>query len=244
MDKVKDIEDTVTKSVHIIPKTLINSENDTDELPNKSINSRELNTDVLAGSLWDEFQKSVDELTKANDNKDIVLKCKDAVASKAKFCKLFNKEYNYILIQYMDESVVCLDKHKVTAILIKELCTINYVQSYGINTKTEVSIVNESLAMDVALRYMLKELKKELDDCGINNTKITQFILPEASACDTDYITILARNLYFTRNNRRWRFNTLEFAEKLFLLECITLMRHGIETADIRKKHQEQKEKN
>ena len=102
----------------------------------------------------------------------------------------------------MKDSVVYLDRHKVTAIIIISFVRAN-VLGYGKSLESSMFWGNYKLAISVGLSYMLDMLNNELreSDC---QTTITKYIMPKVLMDDVPYIDVLARNIYIseTQKNR------------------------------------------
>ena len=144
---------------------------------------------------------------------------------KNKFDKAFREAYAVMKKKYMKEDVAALDRHKVAAIII---CTI--VEQNIINSKIpdgdSVFLGSEMIALSVGLSYMQRSLNELLQDVSIPKI-INGYHMPTAMACKTDYFDILARNLYFSKND--FMLNPLDLADKLFLVEYVTLKNEMID---------------
>lgn len=143
------------------------------------------------------------------------------------FFEEFESCYRDILTQYMSSDVKSLDRHKVAAIIIISLLKANPLEIVNL-PEEKIFLGNENLAFQIGLSYMQHELNKILSEKGIQR-KIAQYKMPEAIACETYYIDIVCRNLYFTKMRNDWGFNPLDLSERLFLIEYITLISEGIE---------------
>ncbi len=148
-----------------------------------------------------------------------------------KFSKGFQECYDDIKDNYMEKSVSALDRHKVAAIIIVSFITAEPLKIRNLS-EDKIFLGNENLAFEIGLSYMQHELNKILQKNGINQ-KIVQYKMPEAMACETYYIDIVCRNLY--HNKKRWGLNPLDLAERLFLIEYITLISEGIDPLRLRK---------
>lgn len=143
------------------------------------------------------------------------------------FSNEFKSSYDDILTQYMSDDVTALDRHKVAAIIIISLIKAGPLRINDLSDD-KIFLGNENLAFQIGLSYMQHELNKILLQKGINR-KIAQYKMPEAIACETYYIDIVCRNLYFTKVRKDWGLNPLDLSERLFLIEYITLVSEGIE---------------
>lgn len=134
----------------------------------------------------------------------------------------FEQYYLEIKTKYMSKDVEYLDRHKVAAILIIAVLK-NDVINYR-NIDNNIFIGAELLSVKAALAYMLEKLNEKL---SIFNKKIDEVKFPEAISCDTPYIEIICRNLFYSK--RDFELNPLDLSEKLFLLEQIWLLNEGID---------------
>lgn len=147
--------------------------------------------------------------------------------SEKNFNKHFDYYYNFIKSNVMSDSVQELDRHKLAAIII---CSIIMADSLQVtSTYSEDRFVfdgNEKIAVDIGLSYMRSSLKELLSKEPNEAVKFDDFILPEASMCDTDYTSILCRNLCYAK--RYFKLNPIDLANTLFLIEYITLQHVSI----------------
>lgn len=147
--------------------------------------------------------------------------------SEKNFNKHFDYYYNFIKSNVMSDSVQELDRHKLAAIII---CSIIMTDSLQVtSTYSEDRFVfdgNEKIAVDIGLSYMRSSLKELLSKEPNEAVKFDDFILPEASMCDTDYTSILCRNLCYAK--RYFKLNPIDLANTLFLIEYITLQHVSI----------------
>lgn len=133
---------------------------------------------------------------------------------------------------YMKDSKKELDRHKIAAIL-----TISIIESKAICCKTalpddQIFIGSQLLAVTCGLSYMQDQLNQILIE---NNYRtIDKFDLPTPLSCDTDYLEVLARNLYFQEygkdsdGKKIWSLNPLSLANEYFLIEYMTLLNRHI----------------
>lgn len=140
------------------------------------------------------------------------------------FFKKFENEYYSLLNGYMKNSCPGLDRHKQTAILIKSIVDENLFTAPNKNGK--IFIGCEQIALIIGIYYMLTELNKALADKGVNQ-KITQYVFPNALACNTKYFDILTRDLYFQKHDNNSVY-VLLVSHILFLIEYLTLKENGI----------------
>lgn len=140
------------------------------------------------------------------------------------FSELFRKQYKDIMNNFMKDTTE-LDSHKQAAII-----TISALRSKAIQHNVEgdnISIVPQLIAINVALSYMNDRLNELLSKKKLK--EIEQYRLPVAIACDTPYIEIMSRILYYEQVCENMDFNVLELADRYFLLEYINLLEHKIE---------------
>lgn len=143
------------------------------------------------------------------------------------FRQKFIELYGSIMKKYMKPGVFELDRHKVASITI-----ITSIQTGVISYKDEEShpeiifLGQEMISTEVALTWMLRGLNTKLKEFG-QSASIDHYYMPVAFACPTPYFEIFCRNLYFARID--YQLNPLDIAEKLFLLEYITLLDTAID---------------
>ncbi len=148
------------------------------------------------------------------------------IMQKQNFKNIITDHKKKILDNYMDETVENLDRHKIAALIIISLLETNAISYEGLNGD-QIFIGSELLALKVGLAYMMGELNKKLAAKGIKHT-IKKFYFPNAQSCPTSYIEIICRNLYYTKTD--YNFNPLDLADRLFLLEYITLLKEDIDS--------------
>ena len=173
--------------------------------------------------LIDEIWNLVETGSESALNENIKLN----LSARDKFSDEFESSYQDILTQYMSDDVKALDRHKVAAIIIISLIKAEPLTISNLSDD-KIFLGNENLAFQIGLSYMQHELNKVLMEKGLHR-KISQYKMPEAIACETYYIDIVCRNLYFTKIRREWGLNPLDLSERLFLIEYITLVSEGIE---------------
>lgn len=174
----------------------------------------------LSAKIWDLIYQGVEAITFGNEQ------IKYNKESKELFHNTFVKMYENLANEYMADADEPLDRHKVAAITIVSAIKANVITS----NKNDEGIIfwgNYTLATDSAFVYMLSEMNKRLSEKG--EKQVTGYFFPHAMACETDYYKIFYRNLYFANNNDEWGLNPLDIAERLFLLEYMTLEKNGID---------------
>lgn len=139
---------------------------------------------------------------------------------KKQFALSFEKAYNNLEEKYMRSDVTALDRHKVAALIICTIIDEEIIKSLKGNEDGIIFLGSEMIALSIGLSYMQKSLNNILTNLGLFKT-ITGYIMPTAMACKTDYFDILARNLYFAKTD--YQLNPLDIADKLFLIEYLTL---------------------
>lgn len=149
---------------------------------------------------------------------------------KQHFFDKFETLYEYILQHCMEEGIESLDRHKVTAVIV--MCGIesNFVSMDNVPDKMTF-LGREIISLSVALSFMQAALNNQLKENGIDKG-IKEYVFPKAWTCKTDYFDIMVRNLYYSQ--QYWEINPLELAEKLFLIEYITLEKNGIDPEILR----------
>ncbi len=175
----------------------------------------------------------------ANELWELVKRGKDAIILQAQdimfedkgvqFCEFFCNMYKEIQDAYMRKSEA-LDRHKVAAIM---MISVIEIKPLSIQEQAREFMGNYVLAADAGFNYMLDELNRVLKDNGMEC--ILRYFFPDALACDTYYYKIFYRNLYYTEKNESWSYNPLELADKLFLLEYITLKENNVDMTKLKK---------
>lgn len=153
--------------------------------------------------------------------------------------KLFMEHYQTIMDNFMINTE-SLDWHKQAAII-----TITTLESEIVTTKdsanenTEINILPEIVAIDVALSYMNDCLNVKIANKGIGKP-LKKYYLPVAFSCNTKYVEILCRMLYYEKNGiAGMSFNVLELSDRYFLMEYINLIQNGIEPMFLKEEPEE-----
>lgn len=173
----------------------------------------------LIENVWDLITDEYNKHYKEN------LNFKFDQTKKNDFKQLFIQKYDFIMKTYMDSSVEYLDRHKVAALIIVSLLEINAI-SYDNLDEDCVFVGAELLSLKVGLAYMVEKLNEKLYSRGIER-KIEEFKFPKAQSCDTSYMDIMCRNLYYAK--RDYKLNPLDLADRLFLVEYIALSKEGLD---------------
>lgn len=171
---------------------------------------------ALTAHVWDLLEQQYNQIAKFDKN--FIFK----KSNYTEFHNFFENSYETFKKRYMSEKVEFLDRHKVAALLIISVLE-NDIFSYN-NRKDTIFIGAELLSVKAAFAYMLHALNEELKE---HNKKIEEIKLPKALSCNTSYIAIICRNLYYTK--RDYVLNPVELSEKMFLLEQICLLNEGID---------------
>lgn len=177
------------------------------------------NIDEALNYVWRELKDSY--IYYSNFDKKLIF----VEENKADFIARFHEIYSNTKDKYMRKNVVELDRHKVVAAQITACIETNLI-TRKVN-KGEVFLGLYMIALEVALNWMIIGLNDELKKVGIVK-KIDRYIMPDAFACSTRYFDIFARNLYYSHVKGNG-LNPLDIAEKLFLLEYITLLKNDID---------------
>lgn len=132
------------------------------------------------------------------------------------------------LLEYMEDKEKPLDRHKMAAIFM-----ISVIKAEVLDAPEEENTVfvgNYVLAAEIGFSYMLKALNEKLKEKHNGNVEPLQgFYFPKANSCTTDYFRIFYRNLYYANTNKEWNLNPLDIAERLFLIEYLTLEHNQIQ---------------
>lgn len=180
------------------------------------------------------MRKTIDFVWKAIEKECKKFQKKDSTITFNKDCckkfdDIFRNYYNDIMARFMKETKE-LDAHKQAAIII-----LSCLESSAITHNAEkgsISIAPELIAINVGLSYMNDRLNEKLVKKKLK--KIKNYSLPIAIACNTPYIEIMSRLLYYEQNEDDMRFNVLELSDRLFLIEYITLLENGINPCDLK----------
>lgn len=144
-----------------------------------------------------------------------------------KFDDNFRKIYNAIKEHYMENKVKNLDRHKVASIIIVSILKSNAIIYQGEIEQGKEFFGQYLIAASVGITFMQNQLNAILVEK--NKEPIKNLWFPDPLSCDTPYFEIFCRNLYFSNCNSDWGLNPLDIAERLFLLEYVTLEKCGID---------------
>lgn len=170
---------------------------------------------------WNLLKDTVDQIKEKNP--DVAL---DNSAYKG-FYDNFKKMYSDIKEHYMDSTVKNLDRHKVASIIIVSILNSNAIVYEGQVKEGEEFFGEYLIAASVGITFMQNQLNALLSEKNVLPIETLWF--PDALSCDTSYFEIFCRNLYFSNNNQDWNINPLDIAEKLFLIEYVTMEKRGID---------------
>ena len=178
---------------------------------------------VIVNAFWNNLKKTV-SFYQEND-KDIVFN-QDKYDE---FKKSFENSYDFVKEKYMKSSVRALDRHKVAAVMIVAALNSNVVSYKKTLGEKKHFLGEEMFSTEVALNWMLDALNKKLGELGVN--EVQAYHMPKAFACETPYFDIFCRNLYYAE--KYYVLNPMDIAEKLYLLEYITILQNGIDPVNL-----------
>ncbi len=157
-------------------------------------------------------------------------KCPDVLCdenAKDRFDEIFRNWYAEIKKDYMNTNVQNLDRHKVASILMVSIIKSEAIKYNGQIPENQVFFGGYLIAASVGFSFMMDQLNRALMEKGVD--VLEGFVFPEPVSCRTRYFDVFCRNLYYAEKNEKWGLNPLELAEKLFLLEYITLRENNID---------------
>lgn len=140
-----------------------------------------------------------------------------------KYRETFDSLYNKVSL-YMENKDGALDRHKTAAIIMISIIESNPLICESDANSDKVFMANYVLAAEIGLSYMLEMLNQKLNKKG--EKSIEKYFFPEAMSCSTEYFQIFYRNLYYAHTD--WILNPLDMAERLFLLEYMTLKENDV----------------
>lgn len=150
--------------------------------------------------------------------------------SKQRYANACEKEYKSFKSKHMKAKVDHLDRHKVGAILIAEglECHIITLADKKIEKKckdnNELFIGEEKILISCGLYYIIQQINMVLDTAEARRNEIKpmlEFKLPEALSCQTHWIDIMSRTMYYNKEDNK--ISQLSIAEELFLLEQLAI---------------------
>lgn len=173
----------------------------------------------MVNKIWELLECNVKEINK--NTQDVILDY-DAYN---RFYTSFRELYDDIKINYMKNEVKNLDRHKVSGIIIVAIIQSNVIRYIGNTEEDKIFFGKYIIATSVAITYMQDRLNEKLLNKG--EATIHKLRFPKDSHNENSYFDTFCRNIYFSDKNKKWGINPLDIAEKLFLLEYITLIKEG-----------------
>jgi hypothetical protein len=170
---------------------------------------------------WDLLENTVKQIRKKNSG--VILDS----GSYEKFDDIFRKIYSEIKERYMENTTQNLDRHKIASIIIISIINSNAIVYQGKVGEGEEFFGQYLIAASVGITFMQNQLNMLLIEK--NKKPIEKLWFPDALSCDTPYFEIFCRNLYFSNNNDDWGINPLDIAERLFILEYVTIEKCGVD---------------
>lgn len=150
--------------------------------------------------------------------------------SQEPFCIAVEERCNKYRSNYMKPDVKSLDRHKLAAIMVEEGLNLNIIDADAIDQILEadnINIASEKILMLAALDFLKAEINKAIikEQDSDSETKLTtfdNFSYPKPWACETDFVSIISRTLYYAKKD--YSLNAMELAEKFFLIEYISIL--------------------
>lgn len=149
-----------------------------------------------------------------------------------KFIQIFKDHYAEIINRFMKDTEE-LDSHKQAAIIVISCLESELIKADAPEGK--INIAPQFVAVAVAISYMNDILQRKLEEKKIK-LKTPDYIIPTSISCDTPYLEVVCRILYYEQNEKDMNFNVLELADRFFLMEYINLIQHGIEPVLLKEK--------
>ena len=132
--------------------------------------------------------------------------------------------YNAYKDTYMSTDVEFLDRHKVAAIMVVQGLKLGIIDSSAAapeNSEGYINIASANILLLCAIDYLIAQINEIITQKS-KLEPLDDFLYPKAWSCDTDYIDVVCRNLYFAQKD--YQLNEMELADKFFLLEYICLL--------------------
>lgn len=149
-------------------------------------------------------------------------------SKKTDFERYFINEYKNIYEKYMDSNTDFLDRHKQAAILISDVIKNKVFFETSHNDDENIFIGLHQIAILLGISYMLDSLNEILKKNGYSQ-KVDSYNFPKAMSCNTSYLDILSRDLFFQDYKDNGVY-ILSLAHILFMIEFYTLKLLGIDT--------------
>ena len=179
-------------------------------------NAEEFRKKILDNT-WTLLQKTVE--VSHNKDKNVIL----VETAKGNYEKIYCDMEKAIKKDYMKPTVLYLDRHKTSAILIHSILKSKCIQYSKEIEEDEFFFGEYLIALSVGINYMLDRLNAVLKKKDNKKRQIEKIWLPDiVFSCDVPYFAIFARSIYFAykkESNEDCEINILEIAEKLFLQE-------------------------
>jgi len=183
-----------------------------------------MDINTLADKFWSLYINGINFFKNREELDGVVLFNNDPEAMnrfKANFVEL----YNFIFDKFMKKESKDLDRHKTAAICAISISQSKLVVPANIISEEEVFVGDWTIAINVALTYLLSQLNVELTK--VQSKTVERLYMPPVFTCERLYPEVAGRHLYFNKQDGG-RVSPLDLAEKFYLLECITLERNGI----------------
>ncbi len=146
---------------------------------------------------------------------------------KDEYIKSVNDKYLDYKSKYLKDEVEYLDRHKMAAILVVCGIECKIIDSGEIGKEIEddkIDICIQKILLLAAFDYLLEIMNLKIEQQNDDSIKkIDSISFPSAFTCPTPFIDILSRTLYYAEKN--YKLNEMELAEKLFLLEYISILK-------------------
>jgi len=149
-----------------------------------------------------------------------------SVRAKQSFIQGFCADYSYFVQEFMAIKDAKLDRHKVTAIAMINLMRIDMFKNPPKQDDRLSSFPQQEIAIDVGLSFMLDQLNYELKERLRLRNELPKYNLPYSFSTEAPYAQMLARELCLTQ--KRYMLNPIALADKLFMIEYITLLSNNI----------------
>lgn len=194
-----------------------------------------------AESFWNAMEASCKERNKGiNPKSDEFVSLQEQ--KRDEFIKRFESNYDTIRKQFMTKDTKALDCHKQAAVFIASALEAEVLVQTSPEDK--IALGPYMVLLNVSFSYLANHIDNRIKTIGKSISKLS---LPYALACDTPYFEILCRILYYEDCNIKARkleyckgYNILDWADRFFLLEYITLLQNNIEPLLLKDKYWEQ----
>jgi len=178
--------------------------------------------DKLAAEIWIYYTIIVGDPQKLRPS---IAPYKPKVADetlKQAFLDAFCAEYENFA-NLMDDKRSGLDRHKIAAITMVCFSRLDGLFEKQPDIKKAKCYPQQEIAIHVGIAYMLDQLNYLLRK---HVAKIPKYDMPRAFSCRIPYAEIMARELYLATEQKL--LNSIELANRLFLLEYITILNHNL----------------